>query len=203
MPIWHHHPLSLSLQISNMGFPSLCYCTILPKPIILTFQFLDLLRYVISLFFFRIGLANSVEYCPLMSLSSTIDCLTESPSSAIKSRLRLVKLKNLQSKKGKHDQTVVCAVCLGQLNACHEVRELGNCSHLFHRECIDKWVDLGKVTCPLCRCLLLPRALGGIEGERGCFDLVRWWNWLLDELICVGGEIKLVELIWKLMIYSK
>ncbi|KAF3341373.1 RING-H2 zinc finger protein RHA1a-like protein [Carex littledalei] len=121
-----------------MGFPSLCYCIILPKPIILTFQFLDLLRYVISLFLFRIGLANSVEYCPFLSLSSTIDCLTESPPSAIKSRLGLVNFSNIiRSKKGKHEQTVVCTVCLGQLNGSHEVRELGNCSHLFHRECIE------------------------------------------------------------------
>uniref|UniRef100_N1R3Q6 Uncharacterized protein n=1 Tax=Aegilops tauschii TaxID=37682 RepID=N1R3Q6_AEGTA len=38
----------------------------------------------------------------------------------------------------------------------HRVRELGNCAHAFHKACIDKWVDKGQATCPLCRALLLP-----------------------------------------------
>ncbi|KAJ4777190.1 RING zinc finger protein-like [Rhynchospora pubera] len=124
-----------------MGFPSLSYCVILPKPILLIFQLLDFFRYAISLFIYRIGLTNSVEYYPLASLSSTVDCLTVPPSSAIKSQLRLVKLSNLQLWKRKH----------------------GNCSHLFHKECIDNWVDLGKVTCPLCRALLLPNGIGRLQ----------------------------------------
>ncbi|KAJ1693300.1 hypothetical protein LUZ63_009998 [Rhynchospora breviuscula] len=159
-----------------MGFPSLCYCVLLPKPIILIFQLLDFFRYAISLFLYRIGLTNSVEYYPLASLSSTVNCLTVPPSSAIKSQLRPVKLSNLQLGEIKHGQTVLCAVCLGQLNSRHEVRELGNCSHLFHIECIDKWVDLGKVTCPLCRALLLPNGIGRLQ-ERACFNLVRWRNY--------------------------
>ncbi|KAJ4803694.1 RING-H2 finger protein ATL13 [Rhynchospora pubera] len=159
-----------------MGFPSLSYCVILPKPILLIFQLLDFFRYAISLFIYRIGLTNSVEYYPLASLSSTVDCLTFPPTSAIKSQLRLVKLSNLHLWKRKHGQTVVCAVCLGQLSSSHEVRELGNCSHLFHKECIDKWVDLGKVTCPLCRALLLPNGIGRLQ-ERTCFNLVRWRNY--------------------------
>ncbi|TVU42858.1 hypothetical protein EJB05_09281, partial [Eragrostis curvula] len=52
----------------------------------------------------------------------------------------------------------VCAVCLGALEARHRVRELGNCAHAFHKACIDKWVDKGHATCPLCRALLLPAA---------------------------------------------
>lgn len=54
-----------------------------------------------------------------------------------------------------------CAVCLSQLRDQDEVRELRNCCHVFHRDCIDRWVDHdhehdeNHSTCPLCRAPLL------------------------------------------------
>ncbi|XP_030540189.1 E3 ubiquitin-protein ligase RHA1B-like [Rhodamnia argentea] len=55
-----------------------------------------------------------------------------------------------------------CAVCLSGIEERDEVRELSNCSHAFHRECLDRWVDHNQVTCPLCRSLLFP-------SKRSCF----------------------------------
>ncbi|CAH8362344.1 unnamed protein product [Eruca vesicaria subsp. sativa] len=61
-----------------------------------------------------------------------------------------------------------CVVCLGDLEDGDEVRELRNCAHVFHRECIDRWLDYeccggdgnegeedNHRTCPLCRTPLL------------------------------------------------
>lgn len=52
-----------------------------------------------------------------------------------------------------------CAVCLNQLGMRDEVRELRNCCHVFHRECLDRWLDHDRdhhhKTCPLCRAPLL------------------------------------------------
>lgn len=50
----------------------------------------------------------------------------------------------------------VCTICLDPLDLEHDVRQLSRCSHVFHRDCLDTWVDSGQVTCPLCRSLLLP-----------------------------------------------
>jgi len=46
-----------------------------------------------------------------------------------------------------------CSICL------NEVRETRSnkptrCGHLFHGECLRKWKDKGKNTCPMCRKLL-------------------------------------------------
>ncbi|KAK4761497.1 hypothetical protein SAY87_029381 [Trapa incisa] len=49
-----------------------------------------------------------------------------------------------------------CAICLVGVEEEDEIRELQDCGHVFHRQCLDCWVDLGHVTCPLCRSLLLP-----------------------------------------------
>ena len=51
----------------------------------------------------------------------------------------------------------VCIVCLNRIELSHEVRVPSNCSHVFHKECLDVWVDQGQGTCPLCRAkLILP-----------------------------------------------
>jgi hypothetical protein len=63
---------------------------------------------------------------------------------------------------GTGDQASTCRVCLDRLEPTDEVRRLGNCAHAFHRGCIDRWIDVGEVTCPLCRSNLLPRQRGGL-----------------------------------------
>jgi len=52
-----------------------------------------------------------------------------------------------------------CAVCLNKLKMEDGVRDLMNCDHVFHTECIDKWLEHGhenenhNQTCPLCKLL--------------------------------------------------
>ncbi|KAJ4808418.1 RING/U-box superfamily protein [Rhynchospora pubera] len=43
-----------------------------------------------------------------------------------------------------------CAICLSFLEEEEMVRQLPECKHLFHVECIDKWLN-SHATCPLCR----------------------------------------------------
>ncbi|KAL3499117.1 hypothetical protein ACH5RR_041849 [Cinchona calisaya] len=49
-----------------------------------------------------------------------------------------------------------CIICLEGIDLKHQVRKLCRCTHVFHRDCLDTWVDSGQVTCPLCRSMLLP-----------------------------------------------
>ncbi|EXC02144.1 Uncharacterized RING finger protein [Morus notabilis] len=60
------------------------------------------------------------------------------------------------------DKLVVkyCTICLECLERRDEVRKLFNCDHVFHKECLDCWVDEGQVTCPLCRSMLFPAEEG-------------------------------------------
>ena len=51
-----------------------------------------------------------------------------------------------------------CAVCLGDYEDGEMIRQLPECHHHFHLDCIDQWLST-HTTCPMCRCSLLPPSL--------------------------------------------
>ncbi|CAN1748147.1 Brassinosteroid-responsive RING protein 1 [Linum perenne] len=93
-----------------------------------------------------------------------------SPSTQqIRDRLILTTFGDVADRKQDSDLSdavaAACAVCLNQMKAEDEVRELRNCCHVFHKDCIDRWIDhelddqeedeSNHRTCPLCRTPLL------------------------------------------------
>ncbi|XP_073308866.1 brassinosteroid-responsive RING protein 1-like [Primulina huaijiensis] len=59
-----------------------------------------------------------------------------------------------------------CAVCLYEFSGEDEIRRLRNCRHVFHRSCVDRWMDHDQKTCPLCRTLLIPEDMQQAFNER-------------------------------------
>lgn len=55
-----------------------------------------------------------------------------------------------------------CSVCLSEFQPESNINYL-SCGHIFHKSCLEKWMDYSKVTCPLCRTPFLP------EEEVPCF----------------------------------
>ncbi|XP_076901055.1 putative E3 ubiquitin-protein ligase XERICO [Bidens hawaiensis] len=43
-----------------------------------------------------------------------------------------------------------CSVCLVEFDPNAEINRLA-CGHVFHKTCVEKWLKLWNVTCPLCR----------------------------------------------------
>ena len=44
-----------------------------------------------------------------------------------------------------------CSVCIDNFDTTEkDVVKLKNCNHIFHKECIDKWIKINR-TCPICR----------------------------------------------------
>ncbi|KAE9461793.1 hypothetical protein C3L33_06267, partial [Rhododendron williamsianum] len=93
--------------------------------------------------------------------ASLVQVPVHSVIDSIKERLPVIKYSNfLERPEGRRwddsSTSQLCAVCLSLVNGSDEVRELCNCSHVFHAECLDGWVDQGRTTCPLCRSKLWP-----------------------------------------------
>lgn len=69
-----------------------------------------------------------------------------------------------------------CVVCLSAMREGEQVRELG-CRHVFHKACLDGWLQHLNFNCPLCRS---PLAASGepadATGRRVGGELVEWFS---------------------------
>lgn len=119
--------------------------------------------------------ANSNNYILILdgSSPSLVPIPVQVVTAAIKNRVPVLRFRDfiLHHKHGEEsEQLKVCTICLECIDGNHEIRELCNCRHLFHRECLDTWIDEGQVSCPLCRSMLLPPKVNLIR----CIENREW-----------------------------
>lgn len=121
----------------------------------------------------------STENRPSASLVSLPFYIT---NTSIKKQLKIDEYRNFISQVGtqKRDLDPCCAVCLANIESCDKVRELGNCVHVFHSECLDCWIDQGHQTCPICRAKLLQNKKQELEFEED--------PWRSERMVYLFGE---------------
>ncbi|PKA60184.1 RING-H2 finger protein ATL28 [Apostasia shenzhenica] len=140
----------------------------IPKWLIVALHLLDILLYSSAAVLHRLGLNPCFEaehppweYSGLhLSGVGPQQAVAATPES-VKRRMPVDEYWSLVKRNGgcggnQAAPPAACAVCLQPLEARDEVRDLGTCRHPFHVACIDRWVDMGRFTCPLCRGTLLP-----------------------------------------------
>lgn len=52
--------------------------------------------------------------------------------------------------------TQECSICLSEFEPNAEVNHL-SCGHVFHKLCLEKWLNYWNITCPLCRNCMMPQ----------------------------------------------
>lgn len=142
-----------------MGFPVGYTEVFLPKLFLHTLTFLGFIRnFIFSLFHF-LGLSDFLETDVSWSETHIHTYVPEcSPVSAVLIReiLPVFKFEDLRFVSGDVDPPESCAVCLYEFEGGEEIRWLTNCKHIFHRSCLDRWMDHDQKTCPLCRTPFVP-----------------------------------------------
>ncbi|KAM3321713.1 brassinosteroid-responsive RING protein 1 [Capsicum chacoense] len=146
-----------------MGFPVGYSDLFLPKLLVHLLTLLGLMRKFLCTVFTIFGLEDFLE--PEMSFQTRPDSDSElhSVSAAlIRELLPVVKFSEL----GAIDPPESCAVCLFEFDGDDEIRRLTNCRHIFHRNCLDRWMDHDQKTCPLCRTPFIPDDMQESFNER-------------------------------------
>ncbi|KAI3787584.1 hypothetical protein L1987_42159 [Smallanthus sonchifolius] len=148
-----------------MGFPIGYTEVCLPKILIHVLTLLGLIRKLISAIFRFVGLGDFLE--PDFSTDPThlarpesFNLVQSASALLIRELLPVVKFSELV------DPPESCAVCLYEFDAGDEIRRLTNCRHIFHRCCLDRWMDHDQTTCPLCRTPFIPDDLQDSFNER-------------------------------------
>ncbi|KAM7270797.1 hypothetical protein ACFE04_030011 [Oxalis oulophora] len=87
---------------------------------------------------------------------------------------------NRNSKTTKYKHTINnddddCVVCMCRLRDGDLVRRL-DCRHVFHKHCLDGWLDSMKLTCPLCRAPVLIDRQVDVESTRVRGGILAWFS---------------------------
>uniref|UniRef100_A0A3Q7G806 RING-type domain-containing protein n=1 Tax=Solanum lycopersicum TaxID=4081 RepID=A0A3Q7G806_SOLLC len=62
-------------------------------------------------------------------------------------------------------ESLDCSICLSDFEHRDKGRKIVKCSHIFHENCLDKWLMQGKgqATCPLCRSVIIPENMADVH----------------------------------------
>ncbi|XP_057825251.2 brassinosteroid-responsive RING protein 1-like [Cryptomeria japonica] len=142
-----------------MGFPVNCRNIAIPRVLLYLASAMLYIKTGFCCFLSALGLSEPPEdeiylWQELQQIPSDISA--SSSGEMIKNILPIITFRNVADKFAKISEDFVCAICLRSFEENDEIRELYNCCHIFHRNCLDKWIDSHQDTCPFCRCPLLP-----------------------------------------------
>ncbi|XP_010523766.1 PREDICTED: E3 ubiquitin-protein ligase RHA1B [Tarenaya hassleriana] len=144
-----------------MGFPVGYTEVFLPKLFVQTLAVLGFIRTIVFSLFRFLGLSDFLEMDPSWPDYSYPTQMPDSchpPVAALLIReiLPVIKFDDLNPGSCGGDVPESCAVCLYEFESEEEIRWLSNCRHIFHRTCLDRWLDHDQKTCPLCRTPFVP-----------------------------------------------
>lgn len=151
-----------------MGFPTGYAEGLLPKFIIYTLSLLGVIQSSVSTVLDLLGLSHLSEPNSSWPESAPEFMSASLSASMIRDLLPVVKFRDVRgagsgSGSGSPES---CAVCLHEFRGHEEIRRLRNCQHIFHKVCVDRWIDHDQKTCPLCRKPFIPDELIEAFNER-------------------------------------
>ncbi|KAM3290148.1 E3 ubiquitin-protein ligase RHA2B-like [Capsicum chacoense] len=112
--------------------------------------------YTMTLVFFTILILELVIFVRVVT--DTIYDSSRGRPITTKQYLKLIDEKNPVSLFKTAGFSELCAVCLSTFEDGEQVRKL-KCKHIFHKDCLDTWLQQDSATCPLCRNKVLPEEI--------------------------------------------
>ncbi|RDX93657.1 E3 ubiquitin-protein ligase RHA1B, partial [Mucuna pruriens] len=138
-----------------MGFPVGYAEVFFPNPFLHTLALLGLLRNLVFFLFHFLGLSDFLETEVAWPEPRPSDAARPPSASALLIR-DLLPVARFGDSGATGESGCACAVCLFEFSEEEEIRCMRNCKHIFHRSCVDRWIDHDQKTCPLCRTPFVP-----------------------------------------------
>ncbi|GLJ14559.1 hypothetical protein SUGI_0235670 [Cryptomeria japonica] len=141
-----------------MGFPVNFHNITIPRVLLYLASAMAYVKTGFCCFLSALGLseAEGEEIYLWREFSELPSAIYASSDEMIKNRLSIITFRNVAEKLIEIEENFGCAICLKSFEEDDEIRKLCNFCHIFHRNCLDRWIDSHQDTCPLCRCPLLP-----------------------------------------------
>ncbi|KAL3499313.1 hypothetical protein ACH5RR_038406 [Cinchona calisaya] len=148
-----------------MGFPVGYTDVFFPKLAVQILTILGFIRKSIHALLSILGIGDFLE--PEMPIQTRPESELRSVSASLIRELLLPVVKYSEILRSSSDDgEESCAVCLYEFEDDDEIRRLLNCRHIFHRNCLDRWMDHDQKTCPLCRTTFIPEDMQDAFNER-------------------------------------
>ncbi|TKY63950.1 E3 ubiquitin-protein ligase RHA1B [Spatholobus suberectus] len=138
-----------------MGFPVGYAEVFFPNPFLHTLALLGLLRNLVFFLLHFLGLSDFLETEEALPDPASADPARPPSVSALLIR-ELLPVARFGDSEATVERGCACAVCLFEFSEEEEIRCMRNCKHIFHRGCVDRWIDHDQKTCPLCRTPFVP-----------------------------------------------
>ncbi|XP_073039061.1 brassinosteroid-responsive RING protein 1-like [Primulina eburnea] len=137
----------MSSLIGVMGFTEI----LRPKITFFLWEFFK--KFIIFTLFKLMGFSGTPETETRLQENQT-----RKPTELIRKLLPVIEIseQSANAHAGSGEISGSCAVCLCEYLGGEEIRCLRTCEHVFHRSCLDRWMNRDQWTCPLCRTPITP-----------------------------------------------
>ncbi|KAL3520416.1 hypothetical protein ACH5RR_018565 [Cinchona calisaya] len=114
----------------------------------------------------------------------TIQSSSSALSIELKDHLSLTTFENIKERLPSHHE-MSCVVCLKRFKEKNQVWELSNCRHVFHKNCLDRWLLYdARLTCPLCRTCLITMH----SESSSIMPLQQQPSWAVERILYLFGD---------------
>ncbi|KAL1563156.1 RING-type E3 ubiquitin transferase [Salvia divinorum] len=146
-------PLSLFGSSSHTSFPIIAVAVIgiLATAILLVSYYIFVIKCCLN--WHRIDLLHRFSFSRRRPSEDPLVAYSPPPESRglNEAAIRSIPIFKFKTSQIENDaKSCECAVCLNEFQQGEKLREIPNCSHVFHIDCIDIWLQ-NNANCPLCR----------------------------------------------------
>ncbi|XP_068494482.1 probable E3 ubiquitin-protein ligase XERICO [Phaseolus vulgaris] len=144
----YKQPSSIKMGLSSLPEPSEgMLCVLLVNTSLSISLFKGIVRTILHIVGIRVASSS-----PSQDISQSLSEQSEGLIEEFRSRIPSLRFGTMCGGKQPQDE---CCVCLTRFKPESEINRLP-CGHLFHKVCLEKWLDYWNTTCPLCRTPLMP-----------------------------------------------